>query len=112
MRLRSAPVAWPSRAGYDGPDESGFHLRSEEQLVKRGETVVITDRNVPVAQLAPLSPALRGDDEARLRSLERRGVIRRAKVRPGKDFLKRLPAVRKVKGDVLAALLKDRDESR
>jgi prevent-host-death family protein len=92
--------------------EAKNRLSAYLELVKRGETVVITDRNVPVAQLAPLSPALRGDHAARLRSLERRGVIRRAKVRPGKDFLKRLPAGRRVKGDVLAALLKDRDESR
>jgi prevent-host-death family protein len=92
--------------------EAKNKLSAYLELVRRGETVLITDRNVPVAQLAPLSAALRGDDEARLQSLERRGVIRRAKIRPGKDFLKRLPPVPKVKGDVLAALLAEREESR
>jgi hypothetical protein len=33
-------------------------------------------------------------------------------VRPGKDFLKRLPAVAKVKGDALAALMNEREEAR
>lgn len=82
------------------------------ELVRRGETVVLTDRNVPVAQLAPLPAALRGDGESRLQALERRGVIRRARMRPGKDFLKRLPAVAGVKGDALAALLREREDSR
>jgi prevent-host-death family protein len=42
--------------------------------VKAGETITITDRGVPVAQLAPLSGT---DWDARLASLERRGLIRR-----------------------------------
>jgi prevent-host-death family protein len=67
--------------------EAKNRLSAFLELVRRGETVVITDRNVPVAQLAPLPAAMRGDDEARLQALERRGVIRRARVRPGKDFL-------------------------
>jgi prevent-host-death family protein len=92
--------------------EAKNRLSAFLELVRRGETVVITDRNVPVAQLAPLPAAMRGDDEARLQALERRGVIRRARVRPGKDFLKRLPAVAKVKGDALAALMNEREEAR
>jgi len=43
----------------------------------------------------------------------RRGVIRRASVRPGKMFLKRLPPAPRVKGDsLLRALLADREEGR
>jgi prevent-host-death family protein len=92
--------------------ETKNRLSAYLELVRRGETVIITDRNVPVAQLAPLAATMRGDDEARLQALERRGVIRRARARAGKDFLKRLPAVARVKGDALAALLNEREESR
>jgi prevent-host-death family protein len=46
--------------------------------VRAGETIVITDRGVPVARLEPA--AGRGDDEdGRLARLERRGIIRRGK---------------------------------
>ena len=45
--------------------------------------------------------------------LVRRGVIRRAAIRPGKDFLKRLAPAPKLKGDLLLrALLADRGEAR
>ena len=82
-------------------------------LVRRGESVLITDRNRPVARLEPLSPGEPESDEALLADLERRGVIRRAAIRPGKGFLKRLPPAPKVKGDgLLRALRADRDEGR
>jgi prevent-host-death family protein len=46
--------------------------------VRAGETIVITDRGVPVARLEPA--AGRGDDdEGRLSRLERKGIIRRGK---------------------------------
>lgn len=45
--------------------------------VKAGESVVITDRGVPVAVLEPASG--RVDLEERLASLERRGLVRRGK---------------------------------
>ncbi len=92
--------------------EAKNRLSAYLALVRRGETILITDRNVPVAQLVPLAASTRPDDEERLRDLERRGVIRRAKIRPGKDFLKRLPRAEPAKGDLLAALLAERDETR
>ncbi len=81
-------------------------------LVRRGETILITDRNVPVAQIVPLAAGAGARDEERLRDLERRGVIRRAKLRAGAGFLKRLPSAPRAKGDLLAALLAERDEAR
>lgn len=42
--------------------------------VKAGETILITDRGLPVAQIGP--PTL-ADDEGRLSRLERAGIIRR-----------------------------------
>ena len=44
--------------------------------VKAGETILITDRGVPVARLEPATTA-DDDDEGRLARLERAGVIRR-----------------------------------
>lgn len=82
-------------------------------MVRRGESVLITDRNKPVARLTPFSPGEPGSEEARRADLERRGVIRRASVRPGKTFLKRLPPAPRVKGDsLLRAPLADREEGR
>ncbi len=43
--------------------------------VKAGETVLITDRGVPVARLAPAKGS--DDTEGRLARLERAGIIRR-----------------------------------
>jgi len=42
--------------------------------VKAGETILITDRGVPVARLEPVSP-VHGD--AKLARLEREGLVRR-----------------------------------
>ena len=77
-------------------------------LVRKGETVLITDRNTPVAQLVPLQPAANAGEEAWLQALERKGLIKRARLPPGKNFLKTLPRAPRVKGDVLAALLAER----
>jgi prevent-host-death family protein len=92
--------------------EAKNRLSAYLALVRRGETILITDRNVPVAQIVPLAASADPGDEERLRDLERRGVIRRAKLRPGRDFLKSLPRAVRAKGDALAALLAERDETR
>jgi prevent-host-death family protein len=49
--------------------------------VRRGERIRILVRGVPVAEIVPIdSVSERGeDDEARLRDLERRGIVRRGK---------------------------------
>lgn len=76
--------------------------------VKRGETVLILDRDRPVARLVPAGLA-EGDDERRLAELESRGALRRAKAAPPK----KLPEpVELPKGaSVLDALLGLRDEA-
>ena len=76
--------------------------------VKRGETVLILDRDRPVARLVPADVAA-GDDEGRVTELERRGVLRRAALTPPK----RLPApIDLPKGaSVLEALLEERREA-
>ena len=88
------------------------HLSAYIDLVRQGETVVILDRNKPVARLMPIDPATDLDHEARLSELERKGVLRRAEVRPSRGLLKSLPPAPKIKGDLLAVLIAERSESR
>ncbi len=45
--------------------------------VKAGETVLITDRGVPVARLEPATTSANDDDEGRLARLERAGLLTR-----------------------------------
>jgi prevent-host-death family protein len=87
------------------------HLSELLAAVKRGESVLILERDRPIAQLVPLEAGGIGDD-ARLAELERRGVLRRAKRRPGANFLKSLPPALRTEADVVGALLAERDEGR
>ena len=78
--------------------------------VRGGGTVLVLDRNDPVAQIVPLPHASRttGGDEARLARLERRGFIRRG--RGGlPDWLGRRRPPR-LRGSVLRDLLAEREE--
>jgi prevent-host-death family protein len=78
--------------------------------VKAGETITITDRGVPVAQLAPLN-AGEVDWDTRLASLERRGLITRPKnEKPDLRWLLERP-LPKSRESVLEALLEERRQS-
>ena len=77
--------------------------------VKAGETVTITDRGVPVAQIVPLNGASEVDWDARLEKLERQGVIRRPKQKLPPGWLSSRP-LPKFEGSVLEALLEERRE--
>ena len=80
--------------------------------VRKGESVVITDRNRPVAQLAPLDGATRVGTDAWLADLERKGVIRRPK-RKGLPKCMQRPPIRLPGGvSVLEALLEERRDGR
>ena len=80
-------------------------------LAKAGETVVITDRGVPVAHLISAVGAPADDDEAKLARLERLGIIRR----PTRGPLSRAELEDRLLGrpptGVLQALLDERAES-
>jgi len=94
-----------------GVAELKNHLSRYLDHVRAGETILVLDRQRPVARLAPLAehhPARRQIDE-RLLQLEREGLIRRGTGgRPG--WLKRrLP--HRVRGTVLGDLLKERESS-
>jgi len=92
--------------------EAKNHLSELLVRVKRGETVLILDRDRPVARLEPVGRYDDADDDGRLEDLERRGIIRRPKRRPGKNLLATLPPAPRVEADVVAALLAGRDEGR
>ena len=67
--------------------EAKNRLSAYIDRVRRGETVLITDRGTPVARLAPLAAGTPEWDASRLAELERKGILRRALKPP----LKRLP---------------------
>ena len=78
--------------------------------VRHGESVLILDRNIPVARLEPLPPGSREADEARLVELERRGLLKRGTGKLPKDFWTRPRP--KLKGSAVQALLDERKEAR
>jgi prevent-host-death family protein len=89
--------------------EAKNHLSELLARVKQGETVLILDRDKPVARIVPIEATDRTDDE-RLADLERRGIIRRAAKPPRKTLP---PPIDWPEGDsLLEALLRDREEAR
>jgi prevent-host-death family protein len=52
-------------------------------MVRHGETVLITDRGQPVARLAPLEPGTKEFEDARIARLIRKGVVRPPLEPPG-----------------------------
>ena len=76
--------------------------------VKAGESILVMDRNQPVAQIVPLGSKGRGFGAAedRLTRLERKGLIRRGTGGSIKWLLKRRPP--KLKGSVLQDFLDER----
>ncbi len=92
--------------------EAKNRLSAYIDLVRKGETVLITDRNTPVAQLGPLQPAANADDEAWLQALERKGLIKRASKRGPSAMLKKSPQKLPAGVSVLNALLTQRRDGR
>lgn len=89
--------------------EAKNNLSKLIRKVRHGESVLILDRNVPVARLEPLPPGSEEEDEARLAALERRGLLKRGTGKLSKDFFTRpLP---KFKKSVIQALLEERNEA-
>jgi len=82
------------------------------EWVKRGESILVFDRNQAVAQIIPLQKKLRGvtSDAARLDRLERRGLIRRGNGESALWLVKR--RLVKVRGSVLQDLLDERRSGR
>jgi antitoxin (DNA-binding transcriptional repressor) of toxin-antitoxin stability system len=73
--------------------------------VRHGETVLVFDRDVPVAELHPVSEKVAS---GRLAALERKGLVRRGSGRLPKRFFTRPLGGRGA--SVLSALLEERDQ--
>ncbi len=79
--------------------------------VRRGETILIEDRGVPVAQLQPVAAGADAD-QARVARLVRAGVLRPPQ-RPAADARLRGPRPRLARGaSGVAALLAEREQGR
>jgi len=77
-------------------------------LVKKGQAILVRDRDQVVARIEPAGSSILGSDE-RLAQLETRGIVRRGEGEIGVDLLAQRRAVG---GDVVEALLRDREEGR
>lgn len=80
--------------------------------VRHGDTVVITDRGRPVAQLASLAAEPDGSGHGRLERLEREGVLRRGSGSGPLAEILRPPPRPKRGASVVQALLDERTEGR
>jgi len=76
--------------------------------VREGQSILVLDRNLPVAQIVPLQSAARRSlsDDDRLARLERKGLIRRGAGGSQKWLGKHRPV--KIKGSILRDLLDQR----
>src|SRR5579872_2393239 len=80
--------------------------------VKRGEEVLILERDVPIARIVPVLGVGPRDTTAILSELERRGVIRTGRKPPDAKLTTRLGPPPVARGDILSALLADREDGR
>ncbi|MEO6597569.1 MAG: type II toxin-antitoxin system prevent-host-death family antitoxin [Planctomycetota bacterium] len=76
------------------------------RLVKTGEEILITERDVPVAKIVPVTDI--GSELKSLRDLERQGLLRLGSGRLPKNFWK-LPRGKDPKGSVRSAAREERD---
>lgn len=82
------------------------------ERVRRGETILITDRNRPVARLEPVSSNLAAEVKGRLERLQRSGLVRLGQGGLVESIVSR-PAPRPKKGtSAVAALLEERESGR
>lgn len=88
------------------------HLSEVLARVKQGETILIVDRQRPVARLEPVTgPAARRP--ASRSHLVRRGLVRPAKAGLDPEAFASLPLpTAQGDGDILTAVLADREEGR
>jgi antitoxin (DNA-binding transcriptional repressor) of toxin-antitoxin stability system len=80
------------------------------RLVRRGEPILVRDRDQVIARIEPAGETgAAGTDAERLAALERKGAIRRARGRIDAELLAQRP---KARADVVSALLREREEGR
>jgi prevent-host-death family protein len=81
------------------------------RMVRRGESVLVSDRDQVIARIEPAGDqAFTGTDDAGwLDDLERRGIVRRGAGKLPRGWLGRRP---EAKVDIVGALLEERREGR
>lgn len=90
--------------------ETKAKLSSLLDRVKAGESVTITDRGVPVAQIVPWPETSEVDWDARMQRLARAGVVRLPKEKLDVEAFLAMPRPR-ARASVVEALLEERRES-
>lgn len=110
-----ALVAEPSNHGYYGLMKRASISQTKNQLsalieqVRQGETVVITDRDRPVAKLTAIAAEEAEGASDGLALLERRGILRRGRAEP----CKLPPPLKGRRGaSAVALLLEEREQGR
>lgn len=78
--------------------------------VRAGESIVVTDRGLPVAVIEPVSGRVDVDD--RLRRLERAGIIRRGTGEPPIELMRTPGPTLKNGASAVEALLEERRSGR
>jgi prevent-host-death family protein len=78
------------------------------RFAKRGEEIVIRDRNLPVAKLVPFLAASTDEEELRLVA---EGKLRLPEVELDPDELSKMPIGRVAENKAIEALLAEREES-
>jgi antitoxin (DNA-binding transcriptional repressor) of toxin-antitoxin stability system len=80
------------------------------RLVRRGEALLVCDRDRVIARIEPAGgSAVRGEDDEWLAQLERDGIIRRGKGKLSPAWMRQRP---RVKADVVQALIDERERGR
>ena len=79
--------------------------------VRAGESVLILSRGKPIARISPVAPDAAGED-ARLESLEARGLIRRGSGIDPTGLAGEIEVETAAGPSLLEALLEDREEGR
>ena len=88
------------------------HLSRYLRAVRRGETLEILDRDVPIARVVPIAPPKPGapkeDENAWLDHLERQGVIKRGSGKPVQAILDGFPEGEPLPSSAVETLLDER----
>jgi antitoxin (DNA-binding transcriptional repressor) of toxin-antitoxin stability system len=81
------------------------------RMVRRGQAVLVRDRDRVIARIEPAggADAAAGDEAARLADLEARGIVRRGRGHITPELWSRRP---KSDADAIGVLLRERDEGR
>jgi prevent-host-death family protein len=79
------------------------------RFVRKGESILVYDREQPIARIEPVGDSIAAEPEAWISELERRGVVRPPETKLPRNWLRSRVNVR---ADVLGALIEERRTGR